>query len=712
MMRVKRGRFALVVLAFSLSVRELRAEEPAATDATTDVAEPGTVVEVRAMPPASRGLGDVRIGRDMLRASPRQQTSELLSAAPGFFVDHEDGEGLGNDVYLRGWDLEHGSGIEMTLGRVPLNAPVHIRGQGYVDVDFIVPEVVRSVHVLEGPYDPRQGDAAIVGSAAFDLGAPEPGSLVALSYGSFNQVRLLGVTSPKEGDEDTFGAIALRHTDGFGERRESDSGSINAQYGLDLGRHDRLKLLATAYAARTGLAGVVRQDDVDAGRIGLYSSYPYLAENQSVDSARVLLATTYEHAAAHGARVELVPWATWTDFRARENFTGSLQTSETDPWKSGLGDLFETKHGEIAAGVTTSYRTQVLAVGRSAEVVVEPGMLMRAAHVDQSKNLLVPSTLQVWDRRLDAALGTLDAGAYVDVDVRLFRRLRIAGGPRADLLAQTVHDRLANADAADTGARRNLDAVAFSPRITAELDVVPGLDVGASYGEGFRSIDAAQVPGNLSKPYSKVRSVEVGVRGSDARRRYRTSLAVFSTWVENELVFVAESGGYETEGASVRRGVVASFLARPVSWLLASTALSVTDAVFTTLVPGISHYVPSVPPVLLRADVSVERPLGELAGRSVTARVGVGYTFLSGRHLTDTVVGPVSHVLNAHVGARRGPFELGVDAYNLPGLHYADDAQAYISNWSLRPGQHPASLATHLTAAPPCTIVATLTAHF
>lgn len=687
----------------------LLAPEALAEDAPGAPAD--ATVEVRGMAPATRSIGDIRVSRDVLQASPRQQTSELLSAAPGFFVDHEDGEGLGNDVYLRGWDLEHGSGIEMTLGRVPLNIPTHIRGQGYADVNFIIPEVVRSVRVLEGPYDPRQGDAAIVGTASFDLGAPERGSLVGISYGSFNQVRLLGITAPEGADEDTFAAFSLRRTDGFGVRRAGQSGSANVQYGIDLGRHDHLRLLVTAYGASSSLAGVVRKDDVDAGRIDEYGSYPYFAEGQSTDTARVLVAATFERAAPKGAQVQIVPWVMWTDFRARQNFTGALETSQENPSLSGLGDLFEATNEEVAAGITSSYRTERLQLGKSVELMVEPGVLMRAATVDQAKSLLVPTTLVVWDRRVDAGLGTLDAGSYLDLDFRLWKRLRVAGGPRVDLLAQTVDDRLGDVSSLGTS-HRNLSGVAFSPRVVGEFEVSSGFSTGASYGEGFRSVDAAQIPGSITRPYSKVRSIEVGLRANDARRRYRTTLAIFNTWVENELVFVAESGGYETEGASVRRGVVASLLARPASWLIASTALSVTEALFTTRVPGISHYVPSVPPLLLRMDVSVERNVGKVAQNPLIVRVGAGYTFLSGRHLTDRMVGPVSHVLNARIGARSGPFELALDAYNVLGLSYADDAQVYISNWSVKPGQQPASVATHFTAAPPRTVVATLTAHF
>src|SRR6185503_11238980 len=168
-------------------------------------------------------------------------------------ADHEDGEGFGNDVYLRGFNLEHGSGVEMRVGTVPINSPLHVQGEGYADANFIIPEVVRSVRVLEGPYDPRQGDAAIVGSASFDLGPAERGATVGLGYGSFDQMRLVGIAAPESADPDTFAAFSLRRTDGFGAHRAGQSGSVNAQYGVDLGAHDHLRLLATGYGAHSEL---------------------------------------------------------------------------------------------------------------------------------------------------------------------------------------------------------------------------------------------------------------------------------------------------------------------------------------------------------------------------------------------------------------------------------------------------------------------------
>jgi hypothetical protein len=153
-------------------------------------------------------------------------------------------------------------------------------------------------------------------------------------------------------------------------------------------------------------------------------------------------------------------------------------------------------------------------------------------------------------------------------------------------------------------------------------------------------------------------------------------------------------------------------VAKPFSWLLASLATSVSSSTFTTLAPGISHFVPNVPPVLFRADVTARGEVGTLSGTPLTARAGVGYTFLAGRHLTDKIVGPSNNVLNAGAALRCGHFEVGVDAYNLLDLRYADDAEYYVSNWSVRPGTPLATPAIHLTEAPPLTVLGSFAVYF
>lgn len=695
------------------------------------------VVQVRGMGWSSpRGIDDVRIKRDLLEASPRQQTSEMLSAAPGFFVDHEDGEGLGNDVYLRGFDLEHGSGIEMRVGNVPINSPLHVQGQGYADANFIIPEVVRSVRVLEGPYDPRQGDAAIVGSAYFDLGVADRGMQVKTTYGSFNQLRIVGIAAPEGADEETFAAFALRRTDGFGENRASESGSMNAQYGIDVSSRDHLRLLATAYGARSTLPGVVRKADVDAGVIGLYDSYPFYTQGQGAQASRVIFGADFDHVARSGARFEFAPWVMWTGFRDRQNFTGNIYSSQLDPdLAGGMGDLWETTNAETALGMTSRFHGAPWVVGSWFEGTAEPGVYVRAGHTDQTKSLISPQTLEPWDRRLDAGLSTLDAAAYLDLDLRFWKKLRVSGGIRADLLHVALDDRLAYdvppAQAAPgtiPGVSRATQGIAVGPRATVEFDVTPEIAPVISYGEGFRSLDAtasvatsAGVAGGGpsvqegATPYSKVRSVEAGFRAQTPRHAYTATLSLFETWVANELVFEATSGGFTTEGSSTRRGIVASMVAKPFEWLLASVAASVATGTFHTLVAGVDHYIPGVPPAVLRADLTARGKVMDVAGRPLNARVGVGYTFLANRFLTelnDTIKGPSNHVLNASAALRYGSVEVGVDAFNLLDLRYADDEEYYVSNWSVNPGTPRAASAVHLEAAPPLTVLGTASLYF
>ncbi len=517
---------------------------------------PVETVEVRGITWSSpRGLGDLRVDRETLTASPRQQTSEMLSAAPGFFVDHEDGEGLGNDVYLRGFDLDNGSGIEMKVGEVPINVPLHIHGQGYADVNFIIPEVVRSIRVLEGPYDPRQGDSAIVGSALFDLGVTERGYQLKTTYGSFDQARIVGIAAPEDASDETFAAFSLRETHGFGQDRASKSASVNAQYGIDLTDRDHLRLLATAYASSAALPGVVRQDDVDAGRIDYYGAYPYFNSYfptnctspscaqpaQGVQAARVIVSGELDHA---------------TDGRRplRRRAVGDVDQLPLAPELHGGLEQLESPTAAREPRRSLAAHQRRDRMGRHRPLPRRPDpprdrtsrwrwspvVSLRAGHTDQSKELVNPADLEPWDYRENYGLETLDLAGYVDLDARLWKKLRISGGVRADFLDVDITNNLAGVTppipaGALQGSTTNVAGVAPGPRVTVAYEIVPELTPVVSAGEGFRSLDAgsltrcnaptvqltgvpssAVLPCSPGSPFSRVTSFEAGFRSEAA----------------------------------------------------------------------------------------------------------------------------------------------------------------------------------------------------
>jgi hypothetical protein len=122
--------------------------------------------------------------------------------------------------------------------------------------------------------------------------------------------------------------------------------------------------------------------------------------------------------------------------------------------------------------------------------------------------------------------------------------------------------------------------------------------------------------------------------------------------------------------------------------------------------------VPDVPAELWRVDLNAHGELFRLKDTSVTGRLGVGYTLLAGRHVTDAIIAPTNNVLNAQAAVRVRFVEVGIDMYNVLGLKYADDEGYYQSNWSFKPGQNPSSGMVHIVAAPPRTTLATLTLYF
>ncbi|MGZ3446465.1 MAG: TonB family protein, partial [Myxococcaceae bacterium] len=447
-------------------------------EATPDAGLPdlGDAVDVtvrgkKAPPP--RATSDFVIDRETLAAAPRQSAADLLSSAPGVYISRPEGEAVAHEVFLRGFDAEHGQDIEFTSGPVPLNQPSHIHGQGYADLNVIIPETVRSLRVTEGVYDPRQGDFAVAGSADFDLGVAARGTTLSTSAGSFGTFRQLVLWAPEGQPEETFGAVAIRRSNGFGANRGSLSGTATGQYAFELpaGVHGLVHVAATG--ARAGLAGVLRLEDIESGRVGFYDSYPDpTANSQSAFSSRTQAALTLERASPDGARTSFAAWLLLADFRLRENFTGYTQRSQQHPDWVGRGDLIEQENHDFALGARFSQRTRRYTLLPEVSGNLEFGLSSRTDDIDQAQNLLQAPQNETWDRRVDATVRGSDLGVYADADLRLTRYVRLRGGARADVLHYDINDRLGNfipifdRQSHIVGFRRTALGVAAGPRAT------------------------------------------------------------------------------------------------------------------------------------------------------------------------------------------------------------------------------------------------------
>ena len=192
---------------------------------------------------------------------PHKDATELLAWAPGFLMTNEGGEGHAEQIFLRGFDAREGQDIEMRVNGDVVNQAGNLHGNGYADLHFIIPELVQALRVVEGPYDPRQGNFAVAGSADYELGLTQRGLTASFQTGSFGTERALLLWGSPDSNAHNFGGVELYQTSGFGQNRDARRATALGQTEGKLGDDGLWRLTTGAYLTDYHSAGVIREDD-------------------------------------------------------------------------------------------------------------------------------------------------------------------------------------------------------------------------------------------------------------------------------------------------------------------------------------------------------------------------------------------------------------------------------------------------------------------
>jgi hypothetical protein len=668
------------------------AETPAAPEAgapAAPLAAPGYATVVRADAPP-RAASQATIERPVLEAAPHRSGDELLAVVPGVFLTQHSGEGKAYQIFYRGFDAVHGQDLEIWAGGAPVNGVSNIHGQGYADLHFLPVEAVSRIAATPGTYDPRQGDFAVAGSMRFDLGLAAPGATMKAGAGQFGGRRLFLGYRPPDRDERTFGAVELYETDGFGPSRAAQRASALGQAVLTLGDATTARLFGSTYAGHFSSAGVVRLADVQSGAIDRFATYD---AKQGGNASRTQLVAEVAHRGDHtGWR--LAVYAIQHAMRLRQNFTGFL----ADP----NGDSSQQLDDAFTLGATGAYDVRLpLCSPRDA---LEVGFFARDDRIQQSQKRLALVDDSVTAAEVDARVHAQDVAGYVDLALHPTWRLALRGGLRADGLAYSSQDLGASA----AGQARASQGFHLGRKATADLLIVPGLRLLASYGEGFRSPQARSLAEGETTPFTRVRSGEVGLRL--ARAAVAASLAAFHTRLSDDLVFDQGTGRNERVPATRRTGAAGEVTVTPLPWLLGAASGTYTRAVFAgsdaTYASG--ALVPYAPQWVFRADAAATPALGTWRGWPMRARLGLGASWLARRPLPYAEWGHDVFLVDVSAGARLGRVELGLDVFNVLDARWFDGEFVYASRWN--PTQA-ASLVPqrHVTVGAPRTAFVTLT---
>ena len=577
----------VIATTVAIALAGVATPKAAAQDTSAEPALDAIVVEghrdngVGASDAASEGTAT----RKLIEDRPTLRPGEVLEFVPGMIVSQHSGDGKANQYYLRGFNLDHGTDFATWVAGMPVNMRSNAHGQGYTDLNFVIPELISRIDYRKGPYFADDGDFSSAGSARIGYldGFERP--FASLSLGQNGYERLLGAGSIAAAAGTLLGAVELNHYDGPWDVPEHFR-KLNAVLRWSLASGDnRVGLTAMGYDGRWTSTDQIPRRAVDVGLIGRFGS---LAPTDGGKSSRASLSLDWSRVYADGA-LQLNAYAVRSRLDLFSNFTFFL----AHPFDLGDpvdGDQFKQSEKRSMVGLNVA-RTWTGKLGDAA-MVNKLGLQLR---YDRVNPLGLQETVQrevVDTVRLDDVKEG-SAGLFAENSVQWTAWLRSVLGLRFDRYSFDV----ASDSPANSG---KVSAHITSPKLSFILGPWSKTEFFVNYGEGFHSNDARGTTTRVSpstgmavdpvSPLVKARGGELGVR-AEIIPGLQSSLALWRLRLASELVFSGDAGDTEPSRPSRRQGVEWTNSWILTRWLLLDLNLSSSKARFIEDDP-VGNYIP------------------------------------------------------------------------------------------------------------------------
>ncbi len=635
---------------------------------------------------ASEGI----VGYDDIRLPPLLRVGELVEAVPGMVATQHSGTGKANQYFLRGFNLDHGTDFFARAGGVPVNMRTHGHGQGYLDLNFIIPEMVETTAYRKGPYHASVGDFSSAGSVDFSFYERLQESLLQGTIGKDDYARGLVAGSVDVGGSGNgvlTGALDAAFYDGPWDIDEDlQQYKLFLSYGFDVAG-GRARLSLQGYDGEWNATDQIPRRAV---RSGLIDELGFIDPDLGGRTQRYAVTGELDF-----TRWKLGGYFVDYDFTLYSNFTYLLD----DPVD---GDEFEQRDDRSQWGLWASGGVDSKLWDRP--VRVNWGSDLHYDDIDQVGLYDTVARARIATTRRDS-VEQLSVSGYGEAEVFLSQRLRATLGARADYYHW------------DVSAFRELnggsgDDSLISPKLNLAYRFGPQLEGYASWGRGFHSNDVRgatiavdPASGDPASPVDvlvKSNGAELGLRFEQGRR-FNATLVGFWLELDSELVFVGDAGATEPNDGSRRLGIEAASFWRPADWLAINASYSYTDAEFKTAQDG-GRKIPGA----VKSSFVVGANANWTNGWSLSARV----RYLGEAPLIEdnSVRSDNSWLLNAGSGYRRGAMEFRLDVFNVLDSDDDDIAYYYASRLPGEPAEGVEDI--HFHPLEPRTVRATITYHW
>lgn len=603
-----------------------------------------------------------RVGAADLRLRPITREAELLETVPGFIATQHSGDGKANQYFVRGFNLDHGTDFQTRIEGMPVNMPSHAHGQGYTDVNFLIPELVDHLDYRLGVYHAELGDFGSAGGAEFHLVSRLDRAFASVEAGENGLARLVAAGSTRLGNGDLLAGGDAKIYDGPWEvpqELRKFSGLARYTWGRDA---SRFSILGMAYRNQWNASDQIPQRAIDAGLIGRFGQ---IDETDGGETQRYSLSASWRRAGAESVQ-DAQLFAVYSDLSLFSNFAYFLD----DPV---LGDQFNQRERRVVVGGSGKHVQEVDGLGL--RHLVKLGVQTRVDFLDPVGLHRSAGGRRTGTIREDV-VRQWGIGLYVEAESRWRPWLRTVLGARGDMYLFYVSGSIPeNAGGRSAGIVSPKASVVLSPSASAELYLSGGLGFHSNDARGT-TITVDPVSGEPAEPVDPLvrsRGAEIGMRTTPAPG-WRSTLSLWALELDSELLFIGDGGATEASAASRREGVTWANFYRPIPGLSVDFDVSLSRARFRGLPNGLNQ-IPGALERVLAAGVTygsaAPGPFGALRVRHFGTYPLVEDNSVRARATT---------LLNADAGYRLGSgLRLQLTVLNLLNSRHSDIQYYYVS---------------------------------
>lgn len=500
----------------------------------------------------------------MLR--PVNTSQDVLRIVPGLFLAQHAGGGKAEQIFLRGFDIDHGTDIRLSVDGIPVNMVSHAHGQGYADLHFLIPETIEKVQFDKGPYQSDQGNQATAGFVAFKTKDFIRENLLKAEAGRFGLQRFYGqfkVLDREKGDtrQQFYLASEYARNKGYFESpQDYHRFNVLGKYHLQEGNKRQLTILASAFDSKWYASGQVPDRAVKSGLISRFGS---IDDTEGGNTSRVNTSVQYQHRWNSGWISSDQIYYTRYHFNLFSNFTFFLN----DPVD---GDGINQRESRDLFGYNGSLVKQGQLAGKPSTTRIGYGFRAdRVQDIELAKSVLRSKTdpIQRGDVREN------DIFVYGEKDIRLGNRVQVKAGLRFDQMQFAYRNTLMN----ETNYRKQ-ERATLNPSLRIQYTLNADLRLYGNLGTGFHSNDTRVILDNAAREIlPKVYAIDAGVEFKPTRGL----LVHAATWYllsEQEFVYVGDEGIIEPGGKTQRMGIDLMARYQMNKWLFADMDLNLTRA--------------------------------------------------------------------------------------------------------------------------------------